>query len=512
MYQVLIVGEDPGFLAITKIFLEHSGRIYADTAFTVDEALDLLLDGLYDAIVFSALYDGLTDGALLSSVRSVAGQLPVLLIVEEYQAEEGMLALKKGVSHVIVRTADPKDQFHELIAAIREQVDQSRSEVALRSHDAILSLVARSAERFLTVSVDMDEIASLFAAFGIATGIARASLVSLVSEDATFPVPYIVSSWNAEDIEPRLYPPDPVHIARMQGHVMQRITADIRKMNNFISSTREFSRDELYEGGFDGISAILAAPVISGGRVWGCIVIEDAERERYWSEIEIDAIRGMADIVGAALYSKAQKEHVRFLSEIVQQVSDAVIAYDHDYRIVYANAAAGSILGVDTGSLFGGDIRSFFQDDRVFETDTDTLSLSDVAVLETVDGREVLVDVKVTSLLCAKYGGASVAVLRDATERIRMHQLQSEALARVNDDISMMEQLGEKIRDPLTIILGHADFFDGEAAAIITSQVQEIQAYLQLLDSAQLKSSYYRKLLASWDPVLPDSPGREESR
>lgn len=498
MYQVLLVDEDPGFLAITKIFLEHSGSIYTDTAFTVDEALDLISDGVYDAVVFGTLQNGMTDGTITSSIRSAAGPLPVLLLIEEYQVEDGVLAMKQGVSHLVVRTADPKDQFHELIAAIREQVDRSRSEVAFRSHDAILSLVARAAERFLTVSVDMDEISSLFSAFGDATGIARASLVSLIPDAPGVPVPHIVSSWHAQDIEPRPIPPDPVHTTRMQGRVMKRIILEIREMRNYISSTREFSCGELEDGGFEGITVILAVPVVSGGTVWGAIIIEDTERERYWSEIEIDAIRGMADIVGATLYSEMQKERVVFLSEIVRQVSDSVIAYGSDCRIVYANTAVGALLGVDAGSLFGCDISTFFPDVGVFGDAADRPT-PDVAVVRTADGRELVVDVKVTPLLSAEYGGVSVAVMRDATERICNHQLHSEALARVNDDIRMMERLGERIRDPLTIILGHAEVLDGESPEIIASQVREIQTYLLELDSAQLQSSYYRRLLATWD-------------
>ena len=45
------------------------------------------------------------------------------------------------------------------------------------------------------------------------------------------------------------------------------------------------------------------------------------------------------------------------------------------------------------------------------------------------------------------------------------------------------------------IILGHAEFAGGDSAEIIASQVQEIQRKMQDLDSAQLKSLYYRKLL-----------------
>jgi len=141
---------------------------------------------------------------MVHTIHEGAGPMPVILMVEEYQAEEGVLALKKGISHVIVRTPDPKDQFHELIMAIRDLVDQSREEVAFQFHDAILSLVTQSAQRFLTGSADPDEIFSLFTSFGEATGIARASLISLKLDETGTVVPHIEVIWNDLGIEPPL--------------------------------------------------------------------------------------------------------------------------------------------------------------------------------------------------------------------------------------------------------------------------------------------------------------------
>ncbi len=508
MYQVLIVDEDPGFLAIMKIFLEHSGRIYADTVFTADEALEILSGGLYDAVIFGTLQEGIRDGTIIRTIRESAGPVPVILMVEEYQAEEGVLALKQGISHVIVRTIDPKDQFHELATAIIDQVNQSREAVAFQSHDAILSLVTRYAQRFLTVSVDPDEIAALFSSFGSITGVARVSLISLKPDQTVMPVPEIVVSWHANGIKPRLPLPDPVHVACMKGQVLHRITGEIRERRNFISSVREFSHEELEEGDFTSITGILAVPVVAGRDVWGGIIIEDSERERSWSEIEIDAIIGMADIIGAALYSEAQKERVRFLSVMVQQVSDAVIAYNCDERIVYANTAAEILFGTDTDTLKGQDINTFFPDFTWRGDGDGSPSIPYATIVRTADDREIMVDMKVTMLWSGKYAGTSVAVMRDATERIHHHQMQSEAFSRIDRDIRMMEKLGEDIRDPLMIILGHAELFGGKSAEIIVSQVHEIQRKMQDLDCAQLKSVCYRKILR--DSYADISPVNDE--
>lgn len=498
MYQVLIIDEDPGFLAITKIFLEHSGSIFADTVMTVADAQDMLSCGMYDAVIFGRLQDSVRDGSAVRALRECGGPMPVILLVEEYQAEEGVLALKQGISHVIVRTIDPKEQFHELISAIRDQVSRSREEVAFQSHDTILSLVTRSAHRFLTTRVNPDEISALFASFGEATGIARAGLVSLGDCETDGYDPQIVAKWHADGVDSDFVMPDPDQPHWQEGRVLSRIRDDICCGHNFISSTREFSSEELEEANFSGVSSILAFPVVTGDEIWGAIVLVDAKKGRYWSDIEIEAIQVMADIIGAGLYSERQKDRVRFLSGMIQQVSDAVIAFTTDRRIVYANAAAGYLLKKDTDVLIGEDIATVFSGMDGTATGGSTLAIPDISTIRAADGSEVVVDVNVTVLWSGDYAGLSVAVLRDATERIRHQQMQSEAFARVDENIRMMEKMGEHIRDPLMIILGHAEMVGGKDGEIILSQVREIQEHVEVLDSEQLKSSFYRKLLRQW--------------
>jgi hypothetical protein len=55
------------------------------------------------------------------------------------------------------------------------------------------------------------------------------------------------------------------------------------------------------------------------------------------------------------------------------------------------------------------------------------------------------------------------------------------------------------------VILGHAEMVGGKDGGIILSQVREIQERVEVLDSEQLKSSFYRKLLRQeYADSMPD--------
>ena len=59
-----------------------------------------------------------------------------------------------------------------------------------------------------------------------------------------------------------------------------------------------------------GVESFLLVPVFTGGIWWGALGVGDAEANRAWSRVEIDALRTLAGIVGSAI------AHTRDLTEL----------------------------------------------------------------------------------------------------------------------------------------------------------------------------------------------------
>src|SRR5262245_52177730 len=94
---------------------------------------------------------------------------------------------------------------------------------------------------------------------------------------------------------------------------------------------------------------------------------EEQLRERV-SELEdtLRAIRnGEVDalIDGAAIFSleSAESESNRFRGQVLDQISDVVIAVDHEYHITYLNEAAEKQYGARAADVLGHRLRSLYE-------------------------------------------------------------------------------------------------------------------------------------------------------
>ena len=72
-----------------------------------------------------------------------------------------------------------------------------------------------------------------------------------------------------------------------QGEIVQGLT------RHFSPEAQSF----LYER---GVLSLIAAPIRQGERWWGVVVCDDHDTERQWTHDEIDAMRSLGNILGAA--------------------------------------------------------------------------------------------------------------------------------------------------------------------------------------------------------------------
>lgn len=79
-----------------------------------------------------------------------------------------------------------------------------------------------------------------------------------------------------------------------------------------------------------GVASTLQAPVVVDGRFWGQIVVDDCRSQRSWTPTETDAVKVLADLIGAAI---ARQRHLEKLSNADQVVrSSPAILYRIELR------------------------------------------------------------------------------------------------------------------------------------------------------------------------------------
>jgi GAF domain-containing protein len=67
-----------------------------------------------------------------------------------------------------------------------------------------------------------------------------------------------------------------------------------------------------------GIRSNLIVPVIVDGKVWGRIGFDDCTTEREWKSVELDILRTVADIFGAATIRERYVEELKNTNAIVE--------------------------------------------------------------------------------------------------------------------------------------------------------------------------------------------------
>ena len=137
--SVLYVDDEPGLLEIGKIFLERAEGIHVTTVESTEDAIRLLAEDGFDAIV-SDYQMPLMDGIdFLKYIRSTYGSFPFLLFTGKGREEIVIEAINNGVDYYVEKAGAPGPQFADLVHKIRRAVGRCRTEEALSNTHAELA-------------------------------------------------------------------------------------------------------------------------------------------------------------------------------------------------------------------------------------------------------------------------------------------------------------------------------------------------------------------------------------
>lgn len=134
---VLYVDDEPALLRLGVRYLERlDPELKVTGVECVDEALQALDSGRFDAVVADYQmpdHDGLT---LLREVRAQYDRLPFILLTGHGGEEVAIKALNLGADSYLQKVGSPRAQFTELAQRIRTVVDQRQVETALARSEA----------------------------------------------------------------------------------------------------------------------------------------------------------------------------------------------------------------------------------------------------------------------------------------------------------------------------------------------------------------------------------------
>ncbi len=197
----------------------------------------------------------------------------------------------------------------------RERLAASLAVLAAHGRDAILEAVAMSAKELLRSSDLHQTLPKVIERIGQATGVDRTHIfeIDTASHGGAFLWHCL---WSAPGIstppifrDPKVSMAD-VGLASWIPKLLrgETIAGHVRNLHG--------TARELFELG--GVKSVLCVPVFVDGHWWGMIGFDDCRSEREWSAAEIDTIKTLAELVGAAIARTRRQQNLADANRIIE--------------------------------------------------------------------------------------------------------------------------------------------------------------------------------------------------
>jgi DNA-binding response OmpR family regulator len=124
MRSVLLVDDEELLLDATKTFLERFGNMKVQTATSAKEALQLLMNNTFDAMVIDYYLPEINGIELLKILRTKGDTTPVIMFTGVGSENAAIEALNNGADFFLKKGESPSSEFRELVHMINRAVDR----------------------------------------------------------------------------------------------------------------------------------------------------------------------------------------------------------------------------------------------------------------------------------------------------------------------------------------------------------------------------------------------------
>ncbi len=123
LLSVLLIDDEPALLEVLKPFVERSGEISVETMQSATEALKILPEKSFDAIVVDYNMPEITGINFLKILRSNGDTTPVIIFTGAGHERTAVDALNYGANFFLQKDEDPQKLFPELCEMIKTAVE-----------------------------------------------------------------------------------------------------------------------------------------------------------------------------------------------------------------------------------------------------------------------------------------------------------------------------------------------------------------------------------------------------
>jgi DNA-binding response OmpR family regulator len=124
MRSVLIIDDQKDLLDITRLFLERFGEMSVATATSAKEALSLMNQQIFDAMVVDFDLPDISGIEFLKIVRAKGDTTPVIIFTGVGREHAAIEALNNGADFFLKKGEDPHAQFRQMVHMINQAIER----------------------------------------------------------------------------------------------------------------------------------------------------------------------------------------------------------------------------------------------------------------------------------------------------------------------------------------------------------------------------------------------------
>ena len=125
MLSVLLVDDESSLLEIIKLVSEQSNEMTVQTAQSAQDALNILQGKMFDAIIVDYDMPDINGIDFLKILRSKGNATPIIIFTAVGHEQAAIDALNNGANFFLKKGDSPRMQFRELVAIVKQAVEQN---------------------------------------------------------------------------------------------------------------------------------------------------------------------------------------------------------------------------------------------------------------------------------------------------------------------------------------------------------------------------------------------------
>jgi len=125
LLSVLLIDDEPALLEVLKLFSERSREMSVHTAQSASEALKILPEKTFDAIIVDYDMPELNGIEFLKILRSEGDTTPVIIFTGVGHERTAIEAINNGANFFLQKGEDPQMQFRELVTMVKTAVERT---------------------------------------------------------------------------------------------------------------------------------------------------------------------------------------------------------------------------------------------------------------------------------------------------------------------------------------------------------------------------------------------------